>query len=45
MFEVTKFFPTLMVSQGNLSLVYSLEVDSMRKAYFPLDSLTRWIPS
>ena len=30
-----------MVVHGSLSLVYSLVVDSMRKAYFPLDSLTR----
>ena len=30
-----------MVVHGRRSLVYSLVVDSMRKAYLPFDSLTR----
>ena len=34
-------FFTFMVVHGSRSLVYSLVVDSMRKAYFPFDSLTR----
>ena len=32
---------TFIVVQGSRSFVYSLVVDSMRKAYFPFDSLTR----
>ena len=36
---------TLIVSHGALSLVYSFVDDSMRNAYFPLDSRTLSIPS
>ena len=36
---------TLIVSHGARSLVYSLVEDSIRKAYFPLDSRTLMMPS
>lgn len=42
---LTMFSSTLIVSHGARSLVYSLVEDSMRKAYFPLDSRTLMMPS
>lgn len=40
-----RFLPTIMVSQGSRLLAYSLDVDSNKKAYFPLESFTRFMPS
>ena len=37
----SRFFPTFIVSHGRRSLMYSFVVDSIRKAYFPLDFCRR----
>lgn len=40
-----RFLPTFIVSQGSRLLAYSFDVDSKRKAYFPFEFLTLFIPS